>query len=182
MKINYVLSFLMFTTLALRSQTDKNVEDHQFKVNFLAPSLEYEKGAGKNTTFNFELGTGFAFRSGSEIGSDFGFFPYAEGQYRYYTNFGRRISKDKNVAWNTGNYVAGSILYTSGNSILGDINLNSNTNFFVGPLYGLQRTSRSGFNFGLEVGAGYFQNDVDSGVSVRIDFNIGWVIGRNRGK
>jgi len=92
----------------------------------------------------------------------------------------RRLLKGKNIDANTGNYIALSILYSSGNSIFGDLQLLSNNNLFLGPVYGMQRTYRSGFNFGLEFGVGYFQNDVDGGVSGRIDFNIGWVIGRNK--
>lgn len=171
-------TFLIFAS-SLYSQSDKNVEENQFKVNFLAPSIEYEKGIRKNETLNFELGTGFALRGGSEIGTDFGFFPYVEGQYRYYYNMKRRVAKKKRIAANTGNYFSASILYTSGNSIFGDLDLSSNSNWFIGPLYGLQRTYKRGFNYGLEFGLGYYQNDVDGGVSARIDFSIGWVLNKN---
>ncbi len=180
MKTNYLLILLTFIAISLKGQTDKNVEENQFKINFLAPSLELEKGTGKNTTLNFELGTGFALRAGSERSTEFGVFPYVEGQYRYYTNFNRRLSKGKNISGNSGNYIAMSLLYVSGNSIFGDLNLTSNNNLFVGPMYGLQRTSKSGFNFGLEFGAGYYKNDVDGGLAIRIDFSIGWVIGKNK--
>jgi len=178
MKTKFLLIALLIASLSF-AQVTKNVEENQFKINFLAPGLEYEKAIGKNTTLNFEIGTGFALRAGSERSTEFGVYPYVEGQYRYYTNFKRRLARDKNVSNNTGNYIAMSVLYVSGNSILGDLNFSSN-NLFVGPMYGLQRTSKSGFNFGLEFGAGYYENDVDGGLAVRIDFSIGWVIGKNK--
>jgi len=78
MKIITILLCFLFNTIVL-GQSNSNVENHQFKLNVIAPSLEYEKGTGNNTTLIFELGTGFALRSGSEIGTDFGFFPYVEG-------------------------------------------------------------------------------------------------------
>ncbi|WP_394970401.1 hypothetical protein [uncultured Croceitalea sp.] len=180
MKTKTFLILSILITFSLRGQTDIYVEKNQFKINFLAPSLEYEKSTGQSTTLNFEIGTGFALRGGSERSTEFGIFPYVEGQYRYYTNFKRRLSKGKNISRNAGNYLALSILYVSGNPILGDLNLSSNNNLFVGPLYGLQRTSKSGFNFGVEFGAGYFQNDVHGGLGVRVDFSVGWVIGRNK--
>ncbi|MDT0622298.1 hypothetical protein [Croceitalea vernalis] len=169
-----------FLTSIVLSQSSYNVENNQFKVNFLAPSLEYEKGIGNDATINLELGTGFAIRTGSERSTEFGIYPYVESQYRYYTNMKRRLTKGKKISANSGNYLALSVLYVNGNSILGDLNLSNNSNLFVGPLYGLQRTSKSGFNFGLEFGSGYYQNDVDSGLAVRIDFSIGWVLGNKK--
>ncbi|WP_298487844.1 hypothetical protein [uncultured Maribacter sp.] len=162
------------------AQSSKNVEDNQFKINFLAPALNYEVGIQKNSTLSFELGTGFAIRGGSEVGTDFGFYPYLDGQYNYYYNLNRRIAKGKNIALNTGNYVAIKTSYYSGNSILGD--LDGNNYFFAGPIYGLQRTYKSGFNFELAGGVGYYKNDVDGGVSIEIDLSIGWVLFKKKNK
>ena len=176
----FLLTLFMASMLA--AQTSTNVEDHQFKINFLAPAFQYEKGIQKNSTLVFELGTGFIISGGSNRDTDFGVFPFVEGQYRYYYNMKRRQKKGKRIYANTGNYLAPTVRFTSGNSIFGRLNLISEYNLFLGGLYGFQRTSRSGFNFGVEFGAGYFENDFDNGFSGSIDFSIGWVLGMKKKK
>jgi len=175
---------LLFLCIAMplvsNAQSSKNVEDNQFKINFMTPALNYEIGIQRNSTLCFELGTGFALRGGSEVRTDFGFYPYLEGQYNYYYNLDRRIAKGKNIALNTGNFIAIKTSYSNGKPILGD--LYGNNYFFIGPMYGLQRTYKSGFNFEIAGGVGYYKNDVDGGAAVEIDLSIGWVLFKKKNK
>jgi len=46
----------------------------------------------------------------------------------------------------------------------------------------LQRTYKRGFNFGIEFGAGYFNNNRGQGLNIGADFTIGWVPGKNRNR
>jgi len=168
------------TAVFANAQTTNKVENHQFKVDFIAPGFNYELGLNSKNTINFGAGIGFGFRSSSELGSDFGFYPAGEIQYRHYYNLKRRANKGKNTFANSGNYIAAAANYTSGRSIFGDLDLAYDNYLFIGPVYGLQRTYGKGFNFGLEFGAGYYQNDVDGGISLLADFSIGWVFGKKR--
>jgi hypothetical protein len=179
MKSSLVLISLLLISLA-SAQSDKNVEDHQFKINFLSPGIIYEVGIQKNSTLNFQLGAAFGLGLNSESDVDFGFFPIVETQYRHYYNFNRRLKKGKNTEKNTANYVGLTTVYTSGNAVLGDYDLDNSNNFFVRPIYGLQRTYKRGFNFGIEFGAGYFNNNRAQGITIGADFTIGWVMGKNR--
>lgn len=175
---NYFLAFSLLCISLLSAQGNKNVEEQQFKINFLSPAIVYEVGIQKNSTLYFELGTTFGLGLNSESDVDFGFFPLIETQYRHYYNFSRRLKKGKNIEANTANYVGLTTVYTSGDAILGDFNLDNSNNFFVGPVYGLQRTYKRGFNFGIEIGAGYFNNNGGQGIIIGADFTIGWVLGR----
>lgn len=175
------LFFIIFSCFTLASaQSDNSVENHMVTINFLTPGLEYELGIGNSSTLDFSLGTGFALRGASEQGVDFGAYPFLKGQYRYYYNMDRRLAKGKNIAGNTGNYFGINSLVQSGNPLIGDLSLSSEYIFQLGGMYGFQRTYRKGFNFGIEGGVGYFENDVDGGVYVVLDFSIGWVLGKKR--
>jgi TATA-box binding protein (TBP) (component of TFIID and TFIIIB) len=111
MKSSLVLISLLLISLA-SAQSDKNVEDHQFKINFLFPGIIYEVGIQKNSTLKFKLGTAFVLGLNSESDVDFGFFPFVETQYRRYYNFNRRLKKVKNIESNTANYVGLTTVYT----------------------------------------------------------------------
>lgn len=165
------------------SQTDMNVEKNMFKVNFLMPGFEYEHGVTKNTTLQLKLGTSFTYESTFGVESA-GVFVNLEAQYRYYYNFDRRIRKEKNINKNSGNYLSLMTLYQPGQPILGNIR-DYNDAFVAGPVYGLQRTYNSGFNWGLETGVVFYSGRDHSGwfnddniVMPWLSISIGWVIGK----
>lgn len=158
------------------------VEDQQFKINFLFPGLAYEVGIQNSSTLFFEVGTIFGLGLDSENDIDVGLFPLLGAEYRYYYNFNRRLSKAKNISANSGNYVALATQYMHGNNLVSEFDLDWQDNFFIGPVYGLQRTSKKGFNFEIAFGAGYFQNNNESGITFGADFSIGWVLGKNKNR
>jgi len=175
MKPIIILSIFL-GTLSLYGQ--KNVSEKQWKINVLPPSVSYEMGIAKNATLSADIGFGFGLRGGSERTTEFGIFPLAELGYRYYYNMDRRLENGKNISGNTGNYIGPLISYISGTSIFGDLSIANQ--LFVGPVYGLQRTYKKGFSFNVELGAGYFENDVDGGLGVFVGFELGWVLRRNK--
>ncbi|MEE9361506.1 MAG: hypothetical protein V3U92_02800 [Cellulophaga sp.] len=170
-----VLFLCSFYTLP--AQSNYNVEKQQFKISILNPGFGYEVATGENTTVDLRLGTGLALRGASNVKTEFGIFPFFEGQYRWYYNFNRRKGKGKRTAHNSANYLALSSTLVSGKPLLG--NLEGNEGYWgnVGPVYGLQRTYKRGFNLNLEFGFGYsFDNLGNSGISPKIGFALGWVL------
>lgn len=71
-----------------------------FKVNLRLPGINYELGTRAHSTLNFELGL---IPDWNEV---FDIFPYLGADYRYVTNFECRLVKGRNIAGNSGNYVA----------------------------------------------------------------------------
>jgi len=181
------LSILLATTFtSINAQSNKQVEDGQFKINLINPGIEYEVGLGKNQTINFGIGLQFV---SSDILDDFfyAFVPAINGQYRYYYNMDRRLTKGKHIDGNSGNYLSASATMFTSDVIIGNVDSGSGTAGFIGPLYGIQRTYAKGFNYTMEFGLGlYFASDenfnaIETGFGPTVSFSIGWVIGgRNK--
>ncbi|NYJ27628.1 hypothetical protein [Allomuricauda sp. ARW1Y1] len=157
-----------------------HLERHQFQLNLLSPGFTYELGLFRNQSVSTNLGFGFATY---EEGYVFGL--AMNNRYRYYHNFNRRARLDKNTSGNSGNYIAAaqaiffSQLQISTNvDAVGDFNLG-----FFGMVYGIQRTYEKGFNFNVELGAGYYRGDgVPSGYGPLINVTLGWVATKRKKK
>jgi len=177
MKNHLLLVSLLGLFFAAKAQSDKNVEDHQFKINFLNPGLEYELGIGKDQTIAIGTGLQFGFNS-----AGYAFIPALNGQYRYYYNFSRRIGKNKRIDGNSANYIAASGTLFLEEVIIGNISSGDGYFGFAGPVYGIQRTYSKGFNFNLEFGVGYYFDDFysDEGFGPTLSFSIGWVLGKKK--
>ena len=128
-------------------------------------------------TFDFRLGTGFAYRNFNG-NSEYGIYSYIEAGYRYYYNLEKRKNKGKNISRNSGNYIALTSLLTNGDPIIG--NLKTSIDYYgrVGPVWGFQRTYTSNLNLGLELGLGYGFDNLDEALSTIINFRLGWVLGK----
>lgn len=150
----------------------------QFSANLLMPSLEYEWSIGTNSTLDFLLGAGFAYRKTFDK-SDYAVFPAFQTQYRYFYNLHKRLEKGKKVSENSGNYITALAEITSGNPILGGLTSQADYAIVVGPAWGLQRVYNSGFKLNLNLGAGYGFNDIgESYFSPFIGLQLGWLIAK----
>ena len=158
-----------------------NLERHQFKFNIINPGFSYEIGIFKNQSISSDLGL-------------FGLATYQEGyafgaswntRYRYYHNFNRRIRLDKNVSGNSGDYIgAARTIFFSWFRLASNIEGPDDFNLgCYGLVYGIQRTYPKGFNFNVELGAGYYLGDgVPSGYGPLVTFNFGWVATKRKSR
>ncbi len=170
--------FLIFFNFNSFSQSSAEVSKNLFSINFLLPSLEYETKIFNNSTLNLNLGTGFAL-VGGEIHNEtkFGLFPNLSAQYRNYYNLERRLSKNKNISNNSGNYFGLHSAIYGGNPIIGDLEFTSNYAAEVGPVWGLHRVYNNGFKLNLNLGLGYGFNDQrNSSLVPLVGFQLGWLI------
>ncbi|WP_273566118.1 hypothetical protein [Maribacter halichondriae] len=157
-----------------------NLERHQFKFDLLSPGLSYELGIFKNVSASGGLGIGYAtYEEGYAIGLTL------HTRVRYYHNLNRRISNNKNVSGNSGNYIAAarSIFFSPlrlATNIEGPDDFNIG---FYGVTHGIQRTYENGFNFDAELGAGYYVGDgVPSGYGPLFNFKFGWVATKRKSR
>jgi len=177
MKKNIFLSVILLSAFYLNAQSVKHVEDGLFKVNALAPGISYELGVADKTTLNLEAFLGFALNGGTERETRFGLYPGVEADVRQYINFNRRLNKGKNISGNSGNYIAFLNQLQLGTPIIGDLEYASDY-FYNGALvYGIQRTYRKGFYWGLAFGPGIFVDDFYKDAGILIDVRLGWVVG-----
>ncbi len=174
MRKSLLVVFLTMATF-MGAQSSKNVESGLFKLNAFLPGASYELGAGKNTTFNFDLTLYPAF-SGNIVE----IFPAVGADFRYFTNMERRISKGKSISGNSGNYVAfvNQLLVTA--PILGNLEYDGPLSYNASFVYGLQRTYKKGFYWGLSFGPGFYTRDNDPTAAIFIDMKLGWVLSKRK--
>ncbi|MCR9226853.1 MAG: hypothetical protein NXH90_05510 [Flavobacteriaceae bacterium] len=188
MKNKYVLILLCFVSTFANAQWQEkgrafdlaHLERHQFKLNLLSPGFTYELGIFKNQSISTNLGLATATY---EEGYVFGL--AMNNRYRYYHNFHRRERLDKNTSGNSGNYIAAAqAIFFSQLRIATDVEGPDDFNLgFYGMVYGIQRTYEKGFNFNLELGAGYYKGDgVPDGYGPLINFTFGWVATKRKKK
>lgn len=183
--IFFILIAVHSTVFAQAEQRTKtfdliNLERHQFKFDLLSPGFSYELGLFKNQSVSTSLGLGLAtYQEGYAYGLAM------NNRYRYYHNFNRRINTGKNVSGNSGNYIAAAqAIFFSQLRIATNIEGPSDFNLgFYGMVYGIQRTYPKGFNFNLELGAGYYRGDgIPSGYGPLFGFNFGWVATKRKSR
>lgn len=157
-----------------------NLERHQFKLNLFGPGLSYELGLFKDVSASTSFGPAIATY---QEGYTFGFAWHT--RLRYYHNFKRRIDMRKNVSGNSGNYVSAARSIFWGPLQISN-NLDGPKDFglaFYGGVYGIQRTYPKGFNFNVELGAGYYRGDgVFDGYGPLFNFTFGWVLTKRKSR
>ncbi len=188
MKNKYVLILLCFVSAFANAQWQErggtfdlaHLERHQFKLNLLSPGFTYELGIFKNQSISTNLGLATAtYEEGYVLGLAM------NNRYRYYHNFDRRERLGKNTSGNSGNYIAAAqAIFFSQLRVATDVEGPDDFNLgFYGMVYGIQRTYEKGFNFNVEVGAGYYRGDgVPNGYGPLISFTFGWVATKRKKK
>jgi len=171
---------IFFFFIFSNAQSNKNVENGLFRINVIAPGASYELGVGKNTTLNFEVSLIPMSRVefGNEV--DFELFPVIGAEFRYFTNFNRRIEKGKNISGNSGNYISFLNQAFLTVPILGNIEYDTPVAYLGTFAYGFQRTYKKGFYFGIAGGPGLFVGDNYPTATLYLDARLGWVIGRRK--
>jgi hypothetical protein len=186
---SWLVVIILFCNTNLNAQVEEkavspfaliNLERHQFKFNLFSPGFSYELGIFKNVTASGGVGLGYAtYEEGYAVGLTM------HTRLRYYHNFNRRISKNKNITGNSADYVAAArSIFFSPLRIATNIDGPKDFNIgFYGITYGIQRTYENGFNFNAELGAGYYRGDgVDSGYGPLFNFTFGWVATKRKSR
>lgn len=178
MKLNFFAALLIGFSFFTKAQTTKNVEPVLFRINALYPGVSYELGAGRNSTFNFEVSVTPIAQTDNGGEFDWVLFPSLGAEFRYFTNMNRRVQKGKNISGNSGNYVSflNQAFITA--PILGNIEYDGPVAYLGAIVYGLQRTYEKGFYFGFAAGPAFFTGDNDPSGTLYLDARIGWVINR----
>ncbi|MGX1023263.1 hypothetical protein [Flavobacterium sp. CS20] len=150
-----------------------NLERHQVTFNYFGPGFRYELGLFKNLSISSSFTPGLAFY---EEGYAFGYVWHT--RTRFYINFEKRYNKEKNISYNSADYlaVARSVFWEP---LTFSHNLDDEGQFslvFWGGVYGIQRTNEKGLNYNLEFGIGYYEGiGVEGGYGPLFNFTFGWV-------
>ncbi|CAG2531799.1 hypothetical protein MAR621_02328 [Maribacter dokdonensis] len=176
-----LLIVLAFVASNIHAQFGKNCELRQVKINLINPGLEYEMALGANTTFDIKAGIQVALDPLlPDVYDELGVFPAVAAQFRYYYNFEKRQRNRRQIYGNSANYIApaAAVFFPSPRTIA---NENVKGAFgYAGLVTGLQRSYDSGFNFSVDVGAGYYAGQFEGGIYPVANLSIGWIISEKR--
>ena len=107
-KILLIASVLVFSIKLSHAQQfneswdgTPNLERHQLTLNFLTPGFRYELGLFKNVSASTSFTPGFGYL---EEGYAFGI--VWNTRLRYYLNFDSRYQSQKNIKYNSADYLA----------------------------------------------------------------------------
>lgn len=174
--------FIILSIAAIHSfgqGQEVELADHQLSINFLSPSISYQKKIKDNQSFTLAGGVVFV----GEISDDFNdsntsifAAPNINSTYRnYYT---RKSVKKDNLGFNSGNYIglyAGYVFEPLSHT---DFILGSVTSVWeFGPVWGFERNYASGIHLGLNIGPGLIGGP-DTNTEFRFigSFEFGFVI------
>ena len=173
MKTPVLIIILLLSWNSLISQDRIAVElnNTQWNLNLLDPSVSFEKSLGDHQSLTLAAGlTGLADEDGASLN------PFVRGSFRnYYLR--KRVKKELNP--NSGNYV-GLLTGYNFDSIADDIEggtTRQSNSFFLGPVWGIQRNYKSGIHLGLSLGPGFgLGNNSDFYFTGVGSFEFGFVI------
>ncbi len=185
MKQASILFFIFLCANLCNAQNKANVEPIQYRINFLVPGAEVEFGIAQNSSILFNAGFLWGIGSSEDFNgsstTNFAILPIIDGQYRYYYNLKRRQEIGKNIAKNSGNFIALKGTYYFTKSFLKALEGNEENLFtdesdlsIIGVAYGLQRTYFDWLHIAFEGGIGFGQTRFDNLVLPIVSFTIGY--------
>ncbi|GAF02446.1 hypothetical protein [Saccharicrinis fermentans] len=150
----------MFFCSVVNSQgQENNLENNLFgiQIGIYPLSVYNEYRINRALVLRSELGFSYAWVGGTGIdGSDqWALTPDVVLEPRLYYNINRRISKEKRIDGNSGNYLAVHLGYRIGELAIRSKNITVFPSFSVLPMYGLRRNLGKHFNFEFAFGIGH---------------------------
>ncbi len=151
------LVFFIFSAGANNAQSlpeEKSVSS-LLKLNFFSPGISYEQKIAQYQTVHFAGYLDAVINTQTSNGgsqTDIYLLPTIAFEIRNYYNLNKRDRKGLRTDMNSGNYLAPVYIgrYSKREEFDVDVWINQ-----VGAVWGLQRTSPSGFSFDLNLGLGY---------------------------
>jgi hypothetical protein len=161
MRISVSIWVLLFSMMVgahsqtiTRNDSTHSVATFMFNIHAIEPAFNFQYGFANRFSLVAQVGMvggAFAAISNNQYNLFYYLSPKAVGQIRYYYNFDRRVRNRKVTSRNSANFIG---LHTS--YIFRPIFKNFSdpypSKFLTGPVWGLQRTSRSGVNFNFYTG------------------------------
>ena len=172
----YIFIFLCFPFL-LVAQNESQLKKNLFKINILNPGFTFETGVTNNTSLCLDANLSFGFAIHNNK-STFLASPFLRGQYRYYYNLEKRITKGKSISNNSGGFLAFNASYyfkPFGNTLY----ISDYDGVTLGGVWGFQKSYKCGLNLTANTGLGYtMSSQQHDGVMPILNFTIGWLIGK----
>ncbi len=172
--------FILFIGLTYGQDTIKT--KNLFVLNIINPGIVYEYSISDNSKISANLGYGISMSypelTKSQPGNAFFLAPFFDLHYKYIYNRNRRIKQNKNVLYNSGNFLGVKLVGRGDNYDKGLVRTD-NIDLAVGPTWGLQRSMKKfllNFNMGPQF---YMDTKGNYGFyPIMVEINIGYVLNR----
>lgn len=158
----YLAVVSLFLGSLFFSQSTSAIQFAKFDLGLNGIGLSYEHAISHKWVWENSLGYGggTSIIEGSCSGYSFStnaLTPFIKSDIRYFYNQDKRIAKNKNPDYNSGNYISFQLKYSFGKNSTDDLNR------YIAPgiNYGIQRSLGKGFLFNAQAGA-VLINDIDS--------------------
>ncbi len=175
MKNKILINLFLLAIVFVKAQSSPvTVEQSQFKINFLLPSISYERALSNKSTLYSEFGTSFGIYK--PIYEGVAVIPFLNEEFRYYYNLEKRAAKGKSIAGNSGSFLAINAIYNFRSLNTGATLTSQSADFAIVPNWGFQHTGKKGFSTGLNLGYGYGFNNYGNQKFVMIKLSLGWVL------
>lgn len=160
-RISILVSFVFLSASTTSQTIFRNDSTHtvttlMLNIHAIEPALNFQYGFANRFSLVAQIGiTGGVITSFSN--NQFNLFyylsPKAVGQFRYYYNVDRRVRQGKVTSRNSANFIGLHTSYVF-RPILKNFSDPYPSRFLIGPVWGVQRTSRGGVNFNFYTGPG----------------------------
>lgn len=173
-KISLIILSIVF--FIFQGYTQENTSS-VFRINIINPGVEYELPVFNQSVVLFNVGIGYC-ESYPNLttysnGWLYSISPFIDVQYRNYYNLEKRLNKQKNISYNSGNFW-GVRLLTRGKEFNSNFTRTSNIDFAFSPIWGIQRSYKK-INFLFDIGISYYFDDKgNDGISPTFEIGIGY--------
>jgi len=181
--MKYVFLLIFFCILSTRAycQSESVATTNKIRVNFINPAIELDRITGTKSILTTGLGIGYGggYPDLTFGGSGFIYVisPFLDVQHKWFTNLEKRDKKGRTTDNNSGNYVSMRLLIR-GESIAENVVRSTNTDFAVGPTWGIQRNFAKNWNLLFDLGPIYYFDTEGTGnfFPLMIQLNLGYNI------
>ena len=174
-----ILAFGILSTLAYSQQNIHTGTEKVWRINLLNPAVDLEMPTGHSSTFSTGLGVGYGggYPDLTFGGTGFVYIisPFIDLQEKWFYNLNKRLSKNKTVDNNSGNFVSIRLI-TRGKSLAENVNRTSDYDFAIGPTWGIQRKYGKNFHLLFDIGPQYyFDNNGNGNIwPLMLQLNLGF--------
>ena len=128
------------------------------ELGFQGMGVGYEIALGGKTLIDVNAGLGGGYTVNTGVNYEWGFIDpafYAITEFRYYYNLPKRLSKNRNMGNNAGNYVGAQVKYATSEIFNIATNISLHNTLLTEVHWGIQRNLGKKFLFNLHLGLGY---------------------------
>ncbi len=178
MRRTLIFVFLLFAILpnSILAQ-EQAATQSLFRITSINPAIEYEQAIFRESIYTARAGWGLSgsyqnLNEGFNSGWVYMLVPFANMEYKWLYDRNKRANKNKNIQYNSGNYLGCRFEYR-GKATRTNISRLADDDFSIGPMWGMQRAvGRLHFLFDLG-GVYYFDTKGNDGLMCSVRLRLG---------